>query len=103
MGPELELPGYGCEDHFQELDTIEHSWECIEEMLKGDLTHGIVCDVGMPVIHKGVRYNCRVYLLDGKVLFIRPKMAMADDGNYRYMIWIPPSTVARLGDVMVPR
>ena len=29
LGPELELPGYGCEDHFQELDTVEHCWECI--------------------------------------------------------------------------
>jgi len=26
VGPELELPGYGCEDHFLELDTVEHSW-----------------------------------------------------------------------------
>lgn len=31
----------------------------------------------------GVRYNCRIFLLDGRVLFIRPKLAMADDGNYR--------------------
>ncbi len=29
VGPELEVPGYGCEDHFLEQDTIEHSWECI--------------------------------------------------------------------------
>lgn len=29
LGPELELSGYGCEDHFQELDTVEHCWECI--------------------------------------------------------------------------
>jgi NAD+ synthase (glutamine-hydrolysing) len=25
LGPELEIPGYGCEDHFLELDTINHS------------------------------------------------------------------------------
>ncbi len=24
VGPELELPGYGCEGHFLELDTTEH-------------------------------------------------------------------------------
>lgn len=29
VGPELEIPGYGCEDHFLEQDTTEHSWECI--------------------------------------------------------------------------
>lgn len=26
VGPELEIPGYGCEDHFIEHDTVEHSW-----------------------------------------------------------------------------
>ena len=26
VGPELEIPGYGCEDHFTEHDTVEHSW-----------------------------------------------------------------------------
>ncbi|CAL8465594.1 g5130 [Coccomyxa elongata] len=82
-GPELELPAYGCEDHFQELDTVEHSWECVAELLRGGHTEDILCDVGMPVIHRGVRYNCRIFLLNGKVLFIRPKLAMADDGNYR--------------------
>lgn len=29
VGPELEIPGYGCEDHFMELDTIDHSWEVL--------------------------------------------------------------------------
>ncbi len=29
VGPELEIPGYGCEDHFLEMDTVEHSWECL--------------------------------------------------------------------------
>jgi hypothetical protein len=29
VGPELEVPGYGCEDHFLELDTVTHSWEAI--------------------------------------------------------------------------
>ena len=34
----------------------------------------------MALLHRGVRYNCRVFCLDRKVLLIRPKMAMADDG-----------------------
>jgi NAD+ synthase (glutamine-hydrolysing) len=28
-------------------------------------------------------YNCRVLLLDKKVLLIRPKLHLANDGNYR--------------------
>jgi NAD+ synthase (glutamine-hydrolysing) len=31
----------------------------------------------------GVMYNCRVILLNRKVLLIRPKLHLANDGNYR--------------------
>jgi NAD+ synthase (glutamine-hydrolysing) len=41
----------------------------------------------MPVLHAGVRYNCRIFLLNRRVLFIRPKMALAIDGNYREERW----------------
>lgn len=49
----------------------------------GGHTDGMVCDVGMPVMHRGVRYNCRVLLLNRRVLLIRPKLHLANDGNYR--------------------
>lgn len=87
VGPELEVCGYGCEDHFLEQDTFFHCWESLEQLLRSDATHGILCDVGAPVMHRGVRYNCRVYCLDGKILLIRPKLFLADDGNYRETRW----------------
>lgn len=90
LGPELELCGYGCEDHFLEIDTFVHCDESLAELLRGDLTDGILCDIGMPVQHRGVRYNCRVFCLDRKILLIRPKMCMADDGNYRETRWFTP-------------
>lgn len=31
----------------------------------------------------GVRYNCRAFVLNGEILLIRPKMYLANDGNYR--------------------
>jgi NAD+ synthase (glutamine-hydrolysing) len=87
LGPELEVSGYGCEDHFLEQDTFYHAWESLEKILGGEMTDGIVCVIGMPVIHQNVRYNCQVYCLDRKILLIRPKMALADDGNYREPRW----------------
>ncbi len=92
LGPELEIPGYGCQDHFYEGDTTRHSWECLAEIIKSGVTNGILCDVGMPVIHRSVRYNCRVLLLDGQVLLIRPKKWLANDGNYREMRYFVPWT-----------
>ncbi len=87
LGPELEISGYGCEDAFLEGDTIRHSWEVLAEILSGDLTDGILCDLGMPVMHQGVRYNGRVLALNRRILLIRPKLILADDGNYREPRW----------------
>ena len=83
LGPELEICGYGCEDHFLESDTFLHSWESLEELFDRGTTDGILCDFGMPILFAGARYNCRVLCRDKKILMIRPKTSMADNGNYR--------------------
>ncbi|KAK0528643.1 glutamine-dependent NAD(+) synthetase [Tilletia horrida] len=90
VGPELEVPGYGCFDHFLEGDTELHSWQVLCEILQSDATKGIICDIGMPVQHRSSLYNCRVLVLDSKILFIRPKMWMANDGNYRELRYFTP-------------
>lgn len=43
-----------------------------------------------PVLHKNVKYNCRIIIQDSKILLIRPKMFMANDGNYRELRWFTP-------------
>ncbi|SPC67979.1 probable QNS1 - Glutamine-dependent NAD Synthetase [Ustilago sp. UG-2017b] len=98
VGPELEIPGYGCFDHFLEPDTVLHSWQVLAEILSSDATHGILCDVGMPVLHRSTLYNCRLLLLDGKILQIRPKIWLANDGNYREMRYFTPWTRANHTD-----
>ncbi|KAB1201146.1 Glutamine-dependent NAD(+) synthetase [Morella rubra] len=87
LGPELEITGYGCEDHFLELDTVSHAWDCLKEILLGDWTDGILCSIGMPVIKGSERYNCQVLCLNRKIVMIRPKMWLANDGNYRELRW----------------
>jgi len=104
LGPELEIPGYGCEDHFLEDDTTQHSWEVLAELLKGDETTDLLCDFGMPVMHEGVRYNCRVLCLNKEILLIRPKLFMANDGNYRETRWFTPWHYGWvLQDLVLPR
>lgn len=87
VGPELEITGYGCEDHFLEPDTCTHAWECLRDILLSDLTYGILCTIGMPVVYCGVRYNCNVLCHNGRILLIRPKLYLANDGNYRELRW----------------
>lgn len=84
-GPELEITGYGCLDHYLESDTYLASWEMFTDILVHEDCQDILIDVGMPVIHKTVRYNCRVVAYNKKILLIRPKLWLANDGNYREM------------------
>ena len=48
VGPELEISGYGCLDHFLENDVCLHSWEMYAQILKNPETHGLILDIGMP-------------------------------------------------------
>ncbi|KAJ3189551.1 glutamine-dependent NAD(+) synthetase [Irineochytrium annulatum] len=73
LGPELEICGYGCNDHFLEGDTITHSWEVLADLLESPICQDILVDVGM-----------------WRLLLIRPKLWMANDGNYREMRWFTP-------------
>jgi len=84
-GSELEIPGYGCEDHFLEQDTYLHSWQSIHDIITSGVTDNILCCFGSPVRHKSATYNCFIWILNGKIVLIRPKLFMANDGNYREM------------------
>ncbi|KAK4228275.1 hypothetical protein QBC38DRAFT_475747 [Podospora fimiseda] len=90
VGPELEISGYSCLDHFHELDIFEHSLEMLRRLLLDESCYGILLDVGLPILHRNIKYNCRVIALDGKILLIRPKMWLANDGNYREMRHFTP-------------
>ena len=52
VGPELEITGYGCLDHFLENDVCLHSWEMYAQIIKNKETHGLILDIGMPVLHE---------------------------------------------------
>ncbi|OMJ82849.1 hypothetical protein SteCoe_16382 [Stentor coeruleus] len=93
IGPELEIPGYGCEDHFYETDTILHSWQVLGELLKftsSEPYNDMLCVFGMPIIINAKNYNCGVCTLSGKIVLIKPKLILADDGNYRESRWFTP-------------
>uniref|UniRef100_A0A667WQF3 Glutamine-dependent NAD(+) synthetase n=1 Tax=Myripristis murdjan TaxID=586833 RepID=A0A667WQF3_9TELE len=102
LGPELEVSGYGCADHFYESDTLLHSLQVLKKLLESPVTQDIICDVGMPIMHHNVRYNCRVVFL--RILLIRPKMQMANYGNYRELRWFSPWSRSRqVEEYFLPR
>lgn len=49
--------------------------------------------------YRNLRLNCRILALDGKILLIRPKLWLANDGNYRLATsqsLSPAGTLAKL-------
>jgi NAD+ synthase (glutamine-hydrolysing) len=104
VGPELEITGYGCLDHFLESDTDLHSWESLVHILQDPVCTDILLDIGMPVSHKNVRYNCRIISFNKEILLIRPKLSLANDGNYREMRYFSPWKGERVvEDFYLPR
>lgn len=104
LGPELEISGYGCADHFYESDTLLHSFQVLRKLLESPVAQNIVCDVGMPIMHHDVRYNCRVIFLNRKILLIRPKMLMANVGVHRELRWFSPWSQSRtVEEFFLPR
>ncbi|GMR47722.1 hypothetical protein PMAYCL1PPCAC_17917, partial [Pristionchus mayeri] len=88
LGPELEVPGYGCADHFFERDTEIHSWQCLKKLTEESRKWPeLVIVTGMPVRFRGLLYNCLVTLRNGLLLLIRPKLALCDDDVYRESRW----------------
>ena len=97
VGPELEITGYGCLDHFLESDVYLHSWEQIAIIMQDPTLHDIIIDIGLPVVHRNNRFNCRAIILNGKLIMLRPKLFLANDGIYReqrhFIPWLRPGHV----------
>ena len=86
--PELVTTGYSCQDHFYESETYMLSMNIIRRICKDEeLTKDILLVLGIPVIHDGVRYNTMTFINNGEIILIRPKINLADDGNYREARW----------------
>ncbi|KAI7864658.1 glutamine-dependent NAD(+) synthetase with GAT domain-containing protein [Spinellus fusiger] len=91
VGPELEITGYGCQDHFLESDTYLHAWEVLAAILQSEEAKDMVLDIGI------------VILADGKIVLIRPKMFLANDGNYRELRFFSPWMPRKVEDHYLPR
>ena len=101
VGPELELSGYSCEDHFLEHDTTYHCCESLGAIVASGVSDGMLVDVGLPFAYDACLYNCRALILNGKIVLIRAKTALADDLCYRESRWFAAWTPQRLERVQL--
>ena len=56
----------------------------------------IICFSSFAKKYRNLRLNCRIFALDGKILLIRPKLWLANDGNYR--LAVSSASIAKSGN-----
>jgi NAD+ synthetase len=90
--PELAICGYSCQDHFYERELFVMSYYMLKNLVSAtaQYTRNMIVAIGCPIMHRDVRYNCTVFFGNGKIFLIRPKINLADDGNYREARWFTP-------------
>jgi len=102
LTPELCIPGYGLLDHFLELDVYTHSWEVVAEIIAHPECQDIIIDLGLPVRHNGNPFNARVIALNKKIIAVRPKIWLCNDGNYREMRYFTAWKVRKVETYTLP-
>jgi NAD+ synthase (glutamine-hydrolysing) len=86
--PELCIPGYGAEDAYYAFNTVERSWECLEQIV--EQTQGMIVSVGLPTLYNSGLFNTACLIVDGKILGLAAKKFLANDGIYYEQRWFRP-------------
>lgn len=86
--PELCLTGYGCEDAFHSMNTVQRAWAILREMLP--TTRGLIVSVGLPVLHRNSLFNCACLIVDGTIAGFVAKRFLAGDGIHYEPRWFKP-------------
>ena len=102
LTPELSIPGYGLLDHWLENDVYSHSWDVVADILARPETRSIILDLGLPLRHRGCSYNARLLACNGRILALRPKLDLCNDGNFREMRYFSPWPRGRVDDFPLP-
>ena len=86
--PELCITGYGCEDAFNSIATLETSLEILEEILPE--TANIVVSLGLPLFHHGGLYNTACLIANQQIQGFVAKQNLAGEGLHYEPRWFKP-------------
>jgi len=84
--PEMCISGYGCEDAFLSLNTINKSRE-MAEIIAEHTDKKIVVSLGLPFYHEGAIYNAVCLIANRKILGYVFKQNLAGDGIHYEPRW----------------
>ena len=85
--PELCITGYSCQDLFREQLLLDKAEEGLMLLLDFTRKLDIITIVGLPVVVKGLLYNCAVVIQRGAILGIVPKTYLPNYGEFYEKRW----------------
>ncbi len=109
--PELCITGYGCEDQFLSDWLWQKSADQLPKII--DACDGLLVAVGLPLKYNQKLYNCSCLIDNKKIVGIRAKQFLANDGVHYEPRWFEPwpfgkivdyevnNQLAPLGDILV--
>jgi len=86
--PELCISGYGCEDAFFSISTVDNSLAVLFRLLQQRFP--LFYCVGLPLIYEGSLYNVAAFVYQDKVLGFVAKQDLAGDGIHYEPRWFRP-------------
>lgn len=100
--PELCVTGYTCADLFHQQELINASYATIRKIADNTKSGQLVV-IGTPLRHGNALYNCAMFLVDGEVQGVVPKIFLPNYAEYYEARWfasgarIPDDTTIRIG------
>ncbi len=86
--PEMNVPGYGCEDVFLAPHLADRAWQAVEELATE--SENLILTLGIPLWLRGAVYNAIALIANGRILGITPKQHLAGDGLHYEPRWFKP-------------
>ena len=93
--PELGLPGYSCEDLFQQQALLQGALRGLERLVQASRTHPLLAIVGIPLQIDAALYNCAVAICRGEIRGVVPKTYLPNYREFYEMRQFTPGDTCR--------
>ena len=88
LTPELSITGYGCEDTFNHLGTIERAYKELNTIKAH--CNDIIVSIGLPFLYRNSVYNGAALISNGKILGLAAKQNLANGDLHYESRWFQP-------------
>lgn len=91
--PELSVTSYTCQDLFMQQVLIDAAEKALLKLLELSRSLNLTTIVGLPIVHRGMLFNCAAVLQGGKLQALIPKTYLPNYGEFYEQRWFASASV----------